>query len=64
MGGGGRVESALITFLVTASNVTLLGLGAAFWGLVFGILANVVLNSQFGSRLLDNLRAGAAKGRT
>lgn len=57
-------ESALITFLVTASNVTLLGLGAAFWGLVFGILANVVLNSQFGSRLLDNLRAGAAKGRT
>lgn len=57
-------ESALITFLVTASNVTLLGLGAAFWGLVLGISANLVLNSQFGSRLLDHVRAGAAKGRT
>ena len=33
-------EAALITFLVTASGVTLFGVGAAFWGLVgrrFGI---------------------------
>ena len=32
-------EAALITFLVTASGVTLLGLGAAFWGLVAGLIA-------------------------
>jgi benzoate membrane transport protein len=32
-------EPALITFLVTASGVTLLGVGSAFWGLVAGGLA-------------------------
>lgn len=30
-------DSALLTFLVTASGITLLGLGAAFWGLIAGI---------------------------
>lgn len=29
-------DAAIVTFLVTASGVTLLGLGSAFWGLVFG----------------------------
>jgi benzoate membrane transport protein len=32
-------EPALITFLVTASGITLLGVGSAFWGLVAGGLA-------------------------
>lgn len=32
-------EAALIVFLVTASGVSLLGLGSAFWGLVLGLLA-------------------------
>ncbi len=36
-------ESALVTFLVTASGVTLLGIGSAFWGLVAGALALTVL---------------------
>ncbi len=36
-------EPALITFLVTASGVTLFGIGSAFWGLVAGVLALVVL---------------------
>jgi benzoate membrane transport protein len=36
-------EPALITFLVTASGVTLFGIGAAFWGLVAGTLALGVL---------------------
>lgn len=31
------IESALITFLVTASGVTFLGVGSAFWGLVAGL---------------------------
>ena len=32
-------ESALITFLVTLSGVTLAGIGSAFWGVVAGALA-------------------------
>lgn len=37
-------EAALITFLATASGVTLFGIGSAFWGLVAGVVAHVVLN--------------------
>ncbi|MFN0038407.1 MAG: benzoate/H(+) symporter BenE family transporter [Burkholderiales bacterium] len=36
-------EAALITFLVTASGVSLVGIGSAFWGLVAGTLAMLVL---------------------
>ncbi|NEQ24589.1 MAG: benzoate/H(+) symporter BenE family transporter, partial [Microcoleus sp. SIO2G3] len=36
-------EPALITFLVTASGVTLFGIGSAFWGLVAGGMAIVIL---------------------
>ncbi|WMI98016.1 benzoate/H(+) symporter BenE family transporter [Pseudomonas chlororaphis subsp. aurantiaca] len=36
-------EAALITFLVTASGMSLFGLSAAFWGLLFGLLAHGVL---------------------
>lgn len=36
-------EPALITFLVTASGITLFGIGSAFWGLVAGALALVLL---------------------
>ncbi len=36
-------EPALITFLVTASGVTLVGIGSAFWGLVAGALSLAVL---------------------
>lgn len=36
-------EAALITFLVTASGMSLLGLSAAFWGLIFGIAAHSLL---------------------
>ncbi len=36
-------EPALITFLVTASGVTLFGVGSAFWGLVAGALAIGIL---------------------
>ncbi|MBI2718758.1 MAG: benzoate/H(+) symporter BenE family transporter [Rhizobiales bacterium] len=32
------IETALVTFLVTASGVTLAGVGSAFWGLVAGLL--------------------------
>lgn len=36
-------EAALVTFLVTASGMTLLSIGAAFWGLVAGLLVQTVL---------------------
>ncbi|TPV22187.1 benzoate/H(+) symporter BenE family transporter [Pantoea anthophila] len=36
-------DSALITFLITASGVSLLGIGPAFWGLVGGIVAHLLL---------------------
>ena len=38
-------ESALITFLVTASGVSLFGIGSAFWGLVAGGLAWLILRA-------------------
>jgi benzoate membrane transport protein len=38
----GQREPALITFLVTASGLTLWGVGAAFWGVVAGVLALAV----------------------
>lgn len=34
---GSYVEPSVITFLATASGMTLFGLGAAFWGVVFGM---------------------------
>lgn len=37
-------EPALITILITASGFTVFGMGAAFWGLVAGVLASIVLN--------------------
>jgi benzoate membrane transport protein len=29
-------DAAIVTFLMTASGVTILGIGSAFWGLVLG----------------------------
>ena len=34
-----RRDAALLTFLVTLSGVSLLGIGAAFWGVVAGAAA-------------------------
>ncbi len=43
-------EAALITFLVTASGMSLLGIGSAFWGLVFGGGALVITRRQINPR--------------
>ena len=37
-------ETALITFLATAANVTLLGVGGALWGLVAGLAAHGLMH--------------------
>lgn len=42
-------ESALITFLVTASGLTLWGVGSAFWGLVAGTTALVIMRVAAGT---------------
>ncbi len=33
-----EIEAALVTFLTTASGITLFGIGAAFWGLLAGLI--------------------------
>lgn len=37
-------EAALITILVSASGITFYGIGAAFWGLIAGVLSSAILN--------------------
>lgn len=37
-------DAAIVTFLMTASGVTLLGIGSAFWGLVLGGVCFAVLS--------------------
>lgn len=39
-------EAALITFLAAGANISLFGVGGAFWGLVIGLIAHVVLNGR------------------
>ncbi len=60
-------EPALVTFLVTASGVSLFGIGAAFWGLLAGALSLVVLqmNRRHALSLASNfaLKGGRADNR-
>ena len=39
-------EAALIAFLITASGLSIWGIGSAFWGLVGGVLASLVLRQR------------------
>ncbi|MDF2922196.1 MAG: benzoate transporter [Paenibacillaceae bacterium] len=43
-------DSALITFLVTISGITIAGIGAAFWGLLAGIGAQWILSGRWALR--------------
>ncbi|MEN5277675.1 benzoate/H(+) symporter BenE family transporter [Brucella sp. TWI432] len=42
--------AALITFLASAANINLLGIGGAFWGLVIGLAAYLALNGRLPRR--------------
>lgn len=44
-------EASLITFLAAAANISLLGIGGAFWGLVVGLVAYVALNGRLSPRV-------------
>ncbi|SHN25910.1 benzoate membrane transport protein [Pseudomonas asturiensis] len=39
-------EAALITFMVTASGLTLFSIGSAFWGIVAGVLTLLILSPR------------------
>lgn len=41
-------DAALITFMITASGMTLLGIGSAFWGLIGGAVTLLILNGRRG----------------
>jgi benzoate membrane transport protein len=43
-------EASLITFVVTASGMSLFGLSSAFWGVVIGYFCYLVLNGSGGSK--------------
>jgi benzoate membrane transport protein len=47
-------EASLITFLAAAANITLLGIGGAFWGLVIGLIAYAVLNGRMPQKTLHS----------
>ncbi|XZG70267.1 benzoate/H(+) symporter BenE family transporter [Chitinibacteraceae bacterium HSL-7] len=44
--GEAHREAAALTFLITASGVTLAGIGAAFWGLLIGSIAYAILTRR------------------
>nr|WP_321331126.1 benzoate/H(+) symporter BenE family transporter [Alcaligenes faecalis] len=48
-------EAALITFLASAANITLFGIGGAFWGLVISLLAYFILNGKLPQRKTEKL---------
>jgi len=57
-------EASLITFLAAAANITLFGIGGAFWGLVIGLVAYVALNGRFtlpGQMVEDTTVTGEAR---
>jgi benzoate membrane transport protein len=47
MGDAKSREAALITFLASAANIQLLGIGGAFWGLLIGLGAYTVLYGRW-----------------
>ena len=56
-------EPALLTFLVTASGIALAGIGSAFWGLLAGLAALLVLQARPASlRWAGNRRTAGAAG--
>lgn len=46
-------EAAVVTFVVTASGMTILGIGAAFWGLAAGALTALLLHRRSSTTKAD-----------
>lgn len=47
MAEAGERDAALVTFIVSASGMSLFGLGAAFWGLLFGLGTHGLLRWKY-----------------
>lgn len=62
MGEEDMREAALVTFLTTASGLTLLHVGSAFWGLIGGVLVLVVLRAPFAAPARGLRLAGRRSG--
>jgi benzoate membrane transport protein len=45
-------DAAFLTFAVTASGVSILGVGSAFWGLIVGVAALLLFHSRKGKNIL------------
>lgn len=56
-----HLESSVITFLVTASGMSFLGLGAAFWGLVIGGVAYFALHKPWQRTVNTEISANTNK---
>jgi benzoate membrane transport protein len=54
-------EAAFITFLASAANIQLFGIGGAFWGLVIGLSAHLLLNVDFKNRQVASALTDEAK---
>lgn len=52
-------DAALVTFIVSASGMSLFGLGAAFWGLLFGLAAHALLRWKFSRRAEADSKSNA-----
>jgi len=58
LGPENQREAALVTFLVTASGVTVAGVGSAFWGLVAGGLTLMIGRGTVGSGTIRRAAGG------
>ncbi|MGO4676285.1 benzoate/H(+) symporter BenE family transporter [Bosea sp. 2YAB26] len=56
-------EAALITFLASSAKISLLGIGGAFWGLVIGLVAYVILHGRLPRRVSVEGARPSAVGR-
>ncbi|QTF93279.1 benzoate/H(+) symporter BenE family transporter [Halomonas sp. BM-2019] len=56
-----HLEASVITFIATASGISFLGLGSAFWGVVVGALAYQLLHRPFTRPWRRAARAGSEK---
>jgi len=53
-------EAALITFLASAAKISLFGIGGAFWGLLIGLMAYMVLHGRLPRRASVERRVSAS----
>ncbi|EPC01680.1 hypothetical protein L861_20865 [Litchfieldella anticariensis FP35 = DSM 16096] len=56
-----HLEASVITFIATASGVSFLGLGSAFWGVVIGAIAYNTLHRRFALRRETTEAAGSGR---